>query len=73
MVKEAIEKGDLYHLTAIIAESLKDYGAIRYLDSDDVPHVLLVVDETEFNAGGATTDRLVRLNPEFVTVEKVVE
>jgi len=70
MAKEPIEKNDLYHLTAHIAEALKDYGAIRYLDSNGEAHVLLVVDEVSLNPGGDNSDRLVRLNPEFVTVEK---
>ena len=71
MTKEPIEKNDLYHLSAIVADALKDYGAIRYLDSDEVPYVLLVVDETELNAGGPTTDRLVRLSLDFVKIEVV--
>ena len=70
MGKEPIEKGDLYHLTAFLAEALKEYGAIRYLDSNEDAHVLMVIDEIEFDAGGPTTDRLVRITPEFVRVEK---
>jgi len=69
---EPIEEGDLYHLSAFVAEALKDYGAIRYLDENDIPHVLLVVDETEFDSGGFHNDRLVRINLEFVDVVKKV-
>ena len=67
MTKQPIEKDDLYHLSAHIAESLKDYSAIRYLDQEGKPHILLVVDETDMDPTG-DNDRLVRLNPEFVVV-----
>jgi len=69
-ITEPIEEGDLYHLSAFVAEALKDYGAIRYLDAENNAHVLLVVDETEFEAGGFHNDRLVRINLEFVDVVK---
>ena len=68
MTKQPIEPNDLYHLSAHITELLKDYGAIRYLDSEGVPHILLVVDETDVGNAGGSNDRLVRLNPEFVRV-----
>ena len=69
MTKQPIEKDDLYHLSAHIAELLKDYGAVRYLDQKGQAHILLIVDETDINPSGAN-DRLVRLNPEFVRVIK---
>jgi len=65
-----IEPNDLYELSSYVADLLKDYGAIRYLDSDEIPHILLVVDEQSIGNMAFHTDRLVRLNFEFVTVEK---
>ena len=67
MTKQSIEKDDLYHLCAHIAELLKEYDSIRYLDQEGKAHILLIVDETDINPGGAN-DRLVQLNPEFVRV-----
>jgi hypothetical protein len=71
MGKEKIEHNDLYHLTAFLADALKDYGAIRYLDEEGVAHVLMTVDELEFDSGADITDRLVQITPKFVKIQEL--